>query len=289
MKIYDMHIHINIGPDVEPNQLLDRMNEAGVSGGALFSAGPETGLYWNKAPYRERLDHLFRWTKGKEGVFFPILWIHPHEKDACEIVKDAAASGVAGFKMICDNYYIYDAPAQELMAAIEKTGLPTFFHSGILWAGTDTSKYNRPLNWECLLNFEGLRFSMGHCSWPWHDECIAMYGKFLHSYHQRLSSEMFFDLTPGTPPIYRRDLLTKLFTVGYDVQHNLMFGTDSMAHEYHPDWVKSWLDRDNAIYDELGVTAEQRQLLFHDNLMRFLKNEKIDHYLPHVNKLEEHK
>lgn len=28
---------------------------------------------------------------------------------------------------------------------------------------------------------------------------------------------MFLDLTPGTPEIYRRDLLTKLFTIGYDV------------------------------------------------------------------------
>ena len=56
---------------------------------------------------------------------------------------------------------------------------------------------------------------MGHCSWPWYDECIAVYGKFLNGVaNDQDAPEMFFDLTPGTPRIYREDLLTKLFTVG---------------------------------------------------------------------------
>ncbi len=62
---------------------------------------------------------------------------------------------------------------------------------------------------------------MGHCSWPWYDECIALYGKFLNALEKDGAPEMFFDLTPGTPVIYRRDLLTKLFTVGYDVPDNI--------------------------------------------------------------------
>jgi hypothetical protein len=39
-------------------------------------------------------------------------------------------------------------------------------------------------------------------------------------------SEMYFDLTRGTPKIYRRELLTKLYTVGMDVEDNVLFGTD---------------------------------------------------------------
>ena len=95
---------------------------------------------------------------------------------------------------------------------------------------------------------------------------------------------MFFELTPGTPEIYRRDLLTKLFTVGYDVENNIVFGTDSMANDYDVDWVSGWIARDNAIMDDLGVTDEVREKIYHGNFLRFLSGEDIDHKLPEVNK-----
>jgi predicted TIM-barrel fold metal-dependent hydrolase len=123
---------------------------------------------------------------------------------------------------------------------------------------------------------------MGHCSWPWHDECIAVYGKFLNYYLTRQSSEMFFDVTPGTPVIYREELLTKLFTVGYDVENNIMFGTDGTAHTYNPTWTKQWLDKDAEIFDRLGVGDELRQKLYHDNVLRFLglKEKDFTHVSP---------
>ena len=94
---------------------------------------------------------------------------------------------------------------------------------------------------------------------------------------------MFFDITPGTPPIYRRDLLTKLFTVGYDVENNILFGTDSVSNDYHPEWVSGWLARDCDILDELGVTAEQREKIYHKNWLRFLDNRSVEHALPQMN------
>ena len=113
---------------------------------------------------------------------------------------------------------------------------------------------------------------MGHCSWPWYDECIAMYGKFLQGVsNDENSPEMFFDITPGTPRIYREDLLTKLFTIGYDVPDNIMFGTDATAHAYNQgNWVADWLKVDDAIYEKLGVTEEIKQKIYADNVMRFL-------------------
>ncbi len=284
MKIYDMHIHIGEG-EATPSCLLERMEKSGVYGGALISACPEeatASLY--KLPYKQRLQNLLEWTRDYEGRLFPVLWVHPEEKHACDIVKDAALSGVRAFKIICDTFPIYSKKSVKLLEAIEKTGKPIIFHTGILWSGTDTSKYNRPADWECLLNLNNVKFSMGHCSWPWHDECIAVYGKFLHSYLTRQSSEMFFDITPGTPEIYRRELLTKLFTVGYDVENNIMFGTDSLSNDYNPEWVGGWIARDNAIFDELGVTKEQREKIYEKNLMRFLNNESVKHRLPQINK-----
>lgn len=286
MKVYDMHIHTN-GGDVKQSYLLEQMEKCGVWGGALISAQPEestSALY--TLPYRERVEDILNWTKGQDGRLFPVLWVHPYEKDACNIVKDAAQRGIKAFKIICDTFFVYDKENLRLLEAIEETGLPVIFHSGILWSGSDTSRYNRPADWESLLNLKkGIKFSMGHCSWPWHDECIAVYGKFLNYYLNRgESSEMFFDTTPGTPKIYRKELFTKLFTVGYDVENNIMFGTDSVSSDYDADWVGGWLKLDNEIMDELGVTAEQRKKIYEDNFMRFLSGQDVKHKLPQMNK-----
>ena len=81
---------------------------------------------------------------------------------------------------------------------------------------------------------------------------------------------MFFDITPGTPPIYREELLTKLFTVGYDVPNNIIFGTDNRTFDYNFEWTEKWLDIDNAIYEKLGVTEEIKEKIYSANMMRFL-------------------
>lgn len=75
-----------------------------------------------------------------------------------------------------------------------------------------SSQYNRPSEFEPLLEINGLKFSLAHISWPWCDELIAVYGKFLNAYagNPDHSVEMFIDITPGTPPIYRQEVLTKL-------------------------------------------------------------------------------
>ena len=105
-----------------------------------------------------------------------------------------------------------------------------------------------------------------------------------HRLTARTNVFSLFDLTPGTPEIYRRELLTKLFTVGYDVENNIMFGTDSMADDYNVDWVSGWIWRDNSIYRDLGVTEEAREKIYHANFERFLACEDVVHRIPEVNK-----
>jgi len=151
-------------------------------------------------------------------------------------------------------------------------GRPILFHSGILWDGRASASYNHPEQFEPLLEVANLRFSLAHISWPWCDELIAVYGKFLNARTSRpeVSVEMYVDLTPGTPPIYRRDALTKLFTVGYDVGQNAIFGSDCCAAGYNTSWTREWVQRDNGIYDELGLKPAVRQAVFGENLKRFL-------------------
>ena len=127
---------------------------------------------------------------------------------------------------------------------------------------------------------------MGHCSWPWHDDCIALYGKFLNGLITNPDSgEMFFDITPGTPRIYRRDLFTKLLTIGYDVPDNILFGTDSVVNNYNNgNWVSSWVEFDNKIYDELNISERVRNKIYNENIMRFLgfTPKTFEHKMPDI-------
>jgi len=287
MKIFDMHIHAyNTKPN--PKEMLNNMKKAGIWGGCVFSNKPALSgnrkrtHYADGTTFDERLAEVLEWTKGYEDRLFPVLWIHPDEENIIENIHKAVQLGIAGFKMICNDYYVYEEKCMKVLREIARLNKPVFFHSGILWGGEVSSKYNRPLNWEEVMEIEGLRFSMGHCSWPWIDECIAMYGKFLNSLVYRNTAEMFFDLTPGTPRIYREELLTKLYTIGYDVGKNVMYGTDASAGNYNSEWAGNWIEKDIEIMNKLGVSKEYQQLLYHDNLLRFLgkTDVKVEHISP---------
>lgn len=272
MKIYDMHIHAERGAP-NPNELIENMEKAGVYGGTVISVRPEESYGRYKLSYEDRMKNVLEWTKGYEGRLFPVLWIHPREENAVEKVKDAAERGISAFKMICDNYYVYDDISMKLISAISQTGKPLMFHSGILWIGNAiASDYNRPANWEHLINVPKIRFSLAHCSWPWYDECIAIYGRMraVYRYDPENAPDMYLDLTPGTPKIYREDLLFKLFNIGYNPMSKMMFGSDMNADDYQPGPVKDWIDYDNSIYDKLGVSEDVRRKIYADNFLEFI-------------------
>jgi len=270
MYIYDMHVHAHNTP-ANPAGLLARLEEAGMYGACIFSHNPEGFLLEKPGiSFEARMAELKAWTKGYEDRLFPVLWVHPDDDNVIENIRRAADEGVAAFKIICNNFYIYEEKPMAMLREMARLGKPVFFHSGILWDGQVSSAYNRPLNWEALLKIDGLRFSMGHCSWPWIDECIALYGKFLNAMIKGNTAEMFFDTTPGTPEIYRRELFTKLYALGYDVGNNVMFGTDTYAHDHNTAWSKKWLEIDRKIMDDLGVSRAYREKLYGGNLLRFL-------------------
>ena len=274
MKIFDMHIHGKNTPQ-DPDGLVAAWGKAGVYGGCVFSAPPKeqqiySGYLGGGSTYEQRLNEALGWTRGYEDRIFPVMWIHPYEENIFDTVRDAVKNGIVAFKMSCTNYYIYEERPMEVLREIARLGVPVIFHTGILWDGKLSSDYNRPLNWEPLIDIEGIRFSMGHCSWPWVDECIALYGKFLNARTKGKKVEMFFDLTPGTPEIYRRDLLTKIYTVGYNVGDSVMFGLDCRADAWRWQWAENWLKIDKEILDDLGVSEEIREKMYHKNLMRFL-------------------
>lgn len=270
---YDSHVHVQHGADIRPEKFRAGLKAAGIAGCALFSEDPDPAgtLAPKPAPPEEAIDNLFRWIDGAKNIF-PFYWINPTAPEACDLVDLALSKGIMGFKVLPGTFYPGDPRAIPVYRKIAEAGKPVVFHSGILWDGRYSSCYTRPGNYEALLEVPRLRFALAHVSWPWCDECIAVYGKLLNSYRMwgEDAPEMFIDLAPGTPPIYRRDALVKIFTVGYDVADHVLFATDCMTPDYGAGWARDWQARDDAIYAELGFSAEQVDSVYRGAFQRFL-------------------
>jgi len=271
--VYDTHIHI-MDDNVDPVNFSNKLKKAGIDGGVMLSQPPKCFYHhsycFSQKP-SDRLDNLMAWCGQSENLY-PFFWIDPLEKNALKQVKAAVKRGVMGFKVICDHYYPYDKRALEVFSAIAENKKPILFHSGILWDGKMSSIYNRPIGFEALIEISGLKFALAHISWPWCDELIAVYGKFQHAYKARpdLSVEMFVDITPGTPQIYREEALYKLFKVGYDVKDHVLFGTDSFTNTLDVKHVGKMISSDRKIMKELELPQETIDGVFANNFKRFL-------------------
>lgn len=273
--ILDCHIHIMDGDSlkkINSSILMEQMKEGGVDGGVIMSLPPDSGMYYNSSHHwKERLESLIELTDS-EKTLYSLFWIDPLESDALEQVDEAVKLGINGFKIVYDNCFPGSERSIEICSKISSVNKPIIFHSGILWDGRVSSMYNRPVDFESMLKADGLKFALAHISWPWVDENLAVYGKLHRSniYNRHSKVDMFIDLTPGTPEIYREDALTKIFTIGYDVENNIMFGTDCLAENYDSNWAKKWIELDNNIYRKLGISNEVKHKIFYDNLMNFL-------------------
>ena len=268
----DAHVHM-LKPGGDRDVFRRNLAAAGLDGALLISLPPPRFFpAGHTLSTAARQHELADWTAPGTQCY-GLFWVDPLEEDAVAQVHAAAAAGVHGFKIICDRCYPHDARVLAVCRASAALNKPVLFHSGILWDGKDSSRYNRPAEFEALLEVPGLRFALAHISWPWCDECIAVYGKFQSARGLRVGhhAEMFIDLTPGTPPIYRREALTRLLGADYDVQDNLLFGSDGETSAgYGVAWAQEWIARDTEIYESLRITPAAQARIFGGNALRFL-------------------
>ena len=270
---YDSHVHVFHRGAPEPERFRREVEGAGMTGCCLFSLRPDRRLETEAEPPEPEwaMDNVIRWCSASP-TFYPFYWIDPTAPNACDLVDLAVSKGIYGFKVIRGSGKPCDGGAMKVYERIASHNKPVTFHTGILWDGKASSDNFRPANWEPLIEIPKLRFALAHVSWPWCDECIAVYGKLLNAIAARGDKvpEMFIDTTPGTPKLFRREVLAKVYTIGYDVLNHVQFGTDCNARLYNAAWSTDWQKTDDAIFDELGLDAKTVDSNYRGSLQRYL-------------------
>lgn len=275
MKL-DCHIHTRIetqygtGKNFNQDAFLADLNAAGLDGGAIFSLSP---FMFADVSVKERMKVALDLCKGKETLF-PFFWINPLDEDALEQVDLAVEMGFDAFKIMGRDHLPGCQQSMDVLEKIAKTGKPVLFHSGICWDEANSANNHRPGNYEALIEIPKLRFCLAHISWPWYDECIAVYGKFARACSRRpeIGCEMFIDVTPGTPRIYREEVFRHLLGSDYELRYNLMFGSDCTTEKYNIEHAKEWQERDNALYEKFipEDVEDFKEHVYGKNFLRFL-------------------
>ena len=136
-------------------------------------------------------------------------------------------------------------------------GLPILFHTGILYANDDGSRFCKPLWLEKLLHYPRIKFAMAHISWPWCEEHLAVMGRMRHAAETGgWDWQSYTDITPGTPPHIHKQALAK--AIAFSGVDRIMWGSDAFLPGDLTDQAFR-VKTDMAILDELGLSDEQKQ------------------------------
>jgi len=228
MRIWDCHCHCR--GEETGEEVLRSMDEAGVDRINLFGRYPgERGSLPSAAQVREATDHIAAVQSADPERIFGLLWAEPRTPGiADEIEHGIVDKGLRGIKMIPDHWSPTDETVFPVYEKMQQLDRPIQFHSGILYGFGDSSRFCRPVLYEALVNFPGLRFSLAHIGWPWVDECIAVYGRFRAAVRHgqgATTCQMWIDTCRGTPDAWRLEALQK--AIPFCGMDRLMFGVDS--------------------------------------------------------------
>lgn len=274
MKVLDCHVHAVGGENADA--LVKEMDRFGIDKIVLFSPYPgllkdeyRGAFEYSSSMQRASAELVAKLQKEHPDRIVGFLWLEPRLDDACEILEWAIQSlELRGVKMIPYRWYPYDEKLLKIYEKVEELQVPIIFHSGILFGFEDSSRFCRPVNFEVLINFPRLKFALAHVSWPWVDECVALWGRFRHAAERvGRSTQMFIDATPGTPQAYRRETFVKL--MAYGAHDYVMFGSDSTTRNLA--YSTSIRERDvRLLREELGMPSGVVEAYLYSNAARFL-------------------
>ena len=281
-KIFDIHVHFPRNfehPEEDPapmvDRLVERLNSAGVTKACLLTGG-RFG-----PPYERGMEIAQKYL----DIFIPVAVIDPEEVDG-EGVHRLYEMGFRGLKLIGvqrpydePDYFPAYAKAQEL-------NMPVLFHMGVIGGGLDYSithprrdaaaarAYQRMTAMQDRMpprNVSAMRMS------PLHLDSIAnrlpklkIIGAHLGNQGNydyatsaaRWRHNVYFDMSGGETierHMVERRLLAANSQGEFGVE-KLIFGSDCGMDE-----IKDHIDRFDIIYDQLGLTDDERERLWWRN------------------------
>jgi predicted TIM-barrel fold metal-dependent hydrolase len=284
--LIDCHVHSK--GNERADEVLKAMDQAGVDKAIVMSPYPGKSISQEPTRYGR-----FSYTDVNEELqmgairsvsqlqaeapdrIIAFAWIEPRLKGVLRNVEDALTKfECKGLKMIPDHWHPHNPRFFGLYERIEELGAPVLFHSGILYGFKDSSRFCRPCNYEALINYPRLRFALAHISWPWTDECIALFGRFQANLESDFWSDeragkmqMFIDTTPGTPNFYRREVFKRALMFG--AEDYMIFGSDSSATNLEN--ASRTAEMDKGILRELGYSDEVIRKIRGENAERYLR------------------
>jgi uncharacterized protein len=275
--VIDAHVHIKGGEKGE--DILRALDAVGLERIVLISTAPHYELGYpllRATPTPERdahgpvIDELARIVAADPERLVGFAWIEPTLEDAVPAVDYALGEkGLWGIKMIPTHWYPRDERAQACYARIETHRRPLLFHSGIMFGQNLTSEYCRPVFFEIMLHYPGVRFALSHIGWPWTDECFAVCGKFRAAteYDPTREWTSYVDLTSGAPRLWKVDALRK--GLAYLGDGQMFYGSDSFYPE-NPEALRQHLTAERQMLREAGVGPEAAARLLGANAEKWL-------------------
>ena len=294
MRVWDSHCHLR--GDEKGDDVLRYMDAAGIERITAFSTYPfllsqpqkdgklgwlepfdcsgnprGDGLCYKRDDVRAAIEHTAAVQAADPSRIFGLLWAEPRVEGMLEEIEYGINDrGLRGLKMIPNQWEPCDEIVLPIYEKLEELGKPVHFHSGILYVLGSSSRFCRPVLFEPLMHFPKLKFALAHMSWPWVDECIAVYGRFRTAAGFRQDPptwsdtdhcQMWIDTTRGTPDLWRVDALQKALVFCGGMDH-VMFGVDNFPPglpETGPVSVRKDLD---ILKNMLGATQEQIDMFF---------------------------
>ncbi len=282
MKIFDIHVHFPRNwenPDEDPapmvDKLVERLNDAGVTKACLLTGG-------RFGPSYERGMEI---AQNYKELFIPVAVIDPEEIDG-EGVHRLYEMGYRGLKLI-GVQRPYDEPDyMPAYAKAQELNMPILFHMGVIGGGLDYSithprrdaaaaqAYARMTAMQDRMpprNVSAMRMS------PLHLDTIAnrlpklkIIGAHLGNQGNydfatstaRWRHNVYFDMSGGET-IERHMVERKLLAANSQGEfgvEKLIFGSDCGMDE-----IRAHIDRFEIIYDQLGLTDDERERLWWRN------------------------
>lgn len=263
--IIDCHVHVLGDYSKTTKEALAALDAAGVDRAVVMSDDPS-----EHPDVPTNTEYVLGLAREADGRIIPFVWLNPLADDVLEVLTWAEGEGIRGVKLIPHGWFPYDPPLLRVYEKIERLGLPILFHSGILWLWGDTSRQCRPTNFEILMEYPGIRFALGHCSWPWCYECFCVINKIRNLRKQRGldSHQAFGDLTPGMPEDQRQHMVN--FALNFIGDEHLIFGTDDVVGG---DYGRTVVESFQRVFDQLDLPQETRGKIWYKNALRWLGEE----------------